>query len=103
MAFLVLGVTTFAPVVVLCIWIAASFGLSRTALFSSYMNKHIPSAHRATVLSCISMQRTLAIAIVNPIAGKLADWSIPSTMLILGVSALALAAWSQIDEAHLID
>jgi MFS family permease len=102
-AFLILGMTTLIPAVLLCIWIAAGFGLSRTALFSSYMNKHIPSAHRATVLSCISMQRTLAIAIVNPIAGALADWSIPSTLLILGAAALALAAWSQIEEAHLID
>lgn len=102
-AFLILGLTTLVPVVVLCIWTAASFGLSRTALFSSYMNKHIPSAHRATVLSCISMQRTLAIAIVNPIAGALADWSIPSTLLILGAATLALAAWSQIEESHLID
>jgi MFS family permease len=103
LAFITLGLTTMVPVVVLCIWIAASFGLSRTALFSSYMNKHIPSAHRATVLSCISMQRTLAIAVVNPIAGALADWSIPSTLVILGVAALALAAWSQVEEAHLID
>lgn len=102
-ALIVLGLTTLVPVVVLCIWITASFGLSRTALFSSYMNKHIPSAHRATVLSCISMQRTLAIAIVNPIAGALADWSIHSTLLILGAGALGLAAWSRIEESHLID
>jgi hypothetical protein len=102
-AFLVLGMTTRAPVVLLGIWVAASFGLSRTALFSSYMNKHIPSAHRATVLSCISMMRTLAIAVVNPIAGALADWSIPSTLTLLGVAALALAAWSQVEEGDLID
>lgn len=102
-AFLVLGVTTAVPAVVVGIWVVASFGLSRTALFSSYMNKHIPSGHRATVLSCISMQRTLAIAVVNPIAGALADWSIPSTLVILGTAALALAAWSQVEEAHLID
>lgn len=102
-AFIVLGMTTLMPVVVLCIWIAASFGLSRTALFSSYMNKHIPSAHRATVLSCISMQRTLAIAIVNPIAGALADWSIPATLIMLGAAALVLAVLSRVEERYLID
>lgn len=102
-ALVLLGSTTSVPLVVACIWIVASFGLSRTALYSSYMNKHIPSAHRATVLSCISMQRTLAIAIVNPIAGALADWSIPATLVILGLGALGLAAGSRVEEAHLID
>lgn len=102
-ALIALGLTSMAPLVIVCIWIAASFGLSRPALYSSYMNKHIPSAQRATVLSCISMQRTLAIAIINPIAGLLADWSIPSTLMILGSVTLALATVSRVEDAHLID
>jgi MFS family permease len=102
-AFVLLGLTTAIPVVVLCILIAASFGLSRTALFSNYMNKHIPSAQRATILSCISMLRTLAIAIVNPIAGFLADWSIGGALLILGAVALGLATLSAVEERHLVE
>ena len=48
---------------------AFTLGLPRTALFSAYMNKHIPSDKRATVLSFASMVRTLAIVVVNPLIG----------------------------------
>ncbi len=49
------------------------------------------------------MFRMLAIAIVNPICGALADWSLSRTMFILGASAILLALASRVKEEHLID
>lgn len=101
--YIILSVTTFAPVVFAGIILAAGFGLSRGPLFSNYMNKHIPSDKRATVLSTTSMLRTFSIVVVNITAGLLADWSIPKTLLILGIAAVIFPFLSKIKEEHLID
>lgn len=101
--YIILGVTSWAPLVIGGIWISAGFGLSRGPLFSSYMNKYIPSGKRATVLSTTSMLRTFAIVIVNSLAGILSDWSIPYTLLVLGVATIVFSFVSRIQEEHLID
>jgi len=101
--FILLGITTAAPLVIAGIILAAGFGLSRGPLFSNYMNKYIPSDKRATILSTTSMLRTFAIVIVNSVSGILADWSIPNTLLILGASAIVFSFFSKIREEDLID
>jgi len=101
--FIMLGLVHTTVLVVAAIILCAAFGLSREPLFTSYMNKYIPSDKRATVLSTTSMLRTLAICIANPIAGFLADWSIPMTLVIIGCSILAFSMFSRIREEHLID
>jgi MFS family permease len=101
--FILIGLTTFAPLVIIGITFSAGFGLSRLPLFSSYMNKYIPSDKRATILSTTSMMRTLAIVIVNIIAGLLAESSIPNTLLVLGIAMVLFSFFSKIKEEHLID
>jgi MFS family permease len=102
-AFIVLGFTHYMPLVIAAIILSAGFGLTRGPLFSSYMNKYIPSDKRATVLSTTSMLRTFAIVVVNTFAGLLAAWSIPNTLLVLGVATVIFAFLSRIKEEHLID
>jgi MFS family permease len=80
-----------------------SLGHTRAPVFSSYMNKYIPSEKRATVLSMASMLRTLAIVIVNPLIGLLADRSLTAAFYSLGASLIALAIFSRIEEKHLIE
>ncbi len=101
--FIILGLTTFVPLVIAGIILSAGFGLSRGPLFSSYMNKYIPSDKRATVLSTTSMLRTFSIVVVNITAGLLAEWSIPNTLLILGIAIIVFSFLSKIKEEHLID
>lgn len=102
-AYVVLGLTSRPIFVVGAVLLAASFGLSRPPLFASAMNRHIPSEQRATVLSTISMLRTLAVAVVNPIVGWLVDWSMSGALLVVGAAALALATVTRLEEGHLID
>lgn len=102
-AFIVLSFTHYLPLVVAAIILSAGFGLTRGPLFSSYMNKYIPSDKRATILSTTSMLRTLAIVVINTCSGLLADWSIPYTLLILGIATVIFAFLSRIKEEHLID
>jgi MFS family permease len=101
--YILLSITRFAPLVITAIILSAGFGLSRGPLFSNYMNKHIPSDKRATVLSTTSMLRTFSIVIVNITAGILADWSIPNTLMILGIAIIIFSFLSKIKEEHLID
>jgi MFS family permease len=101
--FIVLGVTSYAPVVIAGIILGAGFGLSRGPLFSNYMNKYIPSDRRATILSTTSMLRTFSIVVVNTVSGLLADWSIPYTLLVLGMVVIGFSFLSKIKEEDLID
>ena len=101
--FILLGITRFAPLVIGAVILSAGFGLSRGPLFSSYLNKYIPSDKRATILSTTSMLRTFSIVVVNSVSGLLADWSIPNTLLILGFGTIIFSFLSKIKEEHLSD
>ena len=101
--FIVGGLTTFIPLILLATILGGGFGLSRRPLFVSYMNKYIPSSRRATVLSTISMFRTFALIVANPVVGRLADWSLNYTLIILGITAVGFSLLSRVQEEHLID
>lgn len=101
--FIIGGLTTFLPLVLLAIIIGGGFGLSRRPLFVSYMNKYIPSPKRATVLSSVSMFRTFILAVLNPIVGLMVDWSLNYTLIILGFTAIIFSFISKVEESHLID
>ncbi len=101
--FVVLGLARWAPIIIAFIPITAGFGLSRTPLFISYMNKFIPSDKRATILSVTSMLRTLGICTVNFIAGFLSDWSMNYMLAIVGVVIIILATATKVKEEFLID
>jgi MFS family permease len=100
-AFITLALTRWAPLVIVAIVAGFTFSLPRIPIFGAYMNRHIPSDKRATVLSVTSMCRTLAIVVVNPVIGLLADWSLSGTMALLGGGLVVLACLSRIEERHL--
>jgi MFS family permease len=102
-SFILLSVVQFTPLVIAGILICAAFGLTRGPLFSNYLNKYIPSDKRATILSTTSMLRTFSIVIVNSVSGLLADWSIPNTLMILGIATIVFSFVSNIKEEDLID
>ncbi|MBI4805694.1 MAG: hypothetical protein HY795_10725 [Desulfovibrio sp.] len=82
---------------------AFTLGLPRTALFSAYMNKHIPSDKRATVLSFASMVRTLSIVVANPFIGLVADRSLTVALAGMGAAMVLVTAFSRVEEKHLLD
>jgi Major Facilitator Superfamily. len=100
-AYVLLGlVDTLAAVAVLIV-AGLTFSLPRIPIFSAYMNRYIPSDKRATVLSLTSMCRTLAIVVINPLIGLLADWSVAYTMMILGAALMTVGLFSRIEQRHL--
>ena len=75
---------------------AGGFGLTRWEYMSSYMNKLIPSAERATVLSSVSMFRRLALIFLNPIVGLIAGKSLSLSFLFVGLLPLGLISLQHI-------
>ncbi len=90
-SFAALGLTRSPWAVVPLVVLAVSFGLARAPLMFAELNAHIPSERRATVLSGVSMLRTLAIVLANAAAALGTRASLHGTVLITGVGLVALS------------
>lgn len=97
------GINPTILFILLAIFIGGGLSLSKKPIFESYLNKYIPSPERATALSTIFMFRTLALVILSPVVGMLADWSLNNTLIILGAISIIFPTISKIEEKHLID
>jgi MFS family permease len=101
--FIGLGVFNSAWATVTMIIVTAGFGLSRTPLYISYMNRFIPSDKRATILSATSMARNIGIGLGNLAAAATAQWSIQHMMIINGAIILLFTLATRVKEEHLTD
>ncbi len=100
-AFLGLAATTFWPLVVTGIVAGMAFSLPRVPLFNAAINHHVASSERATVLSFCSMVRTLAIVVVNPVTGLVAQRSLDAALVLMGASLVLVALVSRVGDEHL--
>lgn len=91
-AMLLLAWLRWLPLVVPLVVVAFACSLPRVAIYSARFNALIPSAERATVLSFASMIRTLAIVVLTPFTGLLADRSLALAFAVLG-GLLAVLPW----------
>jgi MFS family permease len=63
-------------------------------LLGTYMNKHIPSERRATMLSVQSLAASVALSL-QPIGGYVADtWGLQAAFLMYGLFTLVGGIWS---------
>ena len=100
--FIALGFSNSARVIIPLIIVVSGFGLSRTPLYISYMNRFIPSDKRATVLSVTSMARNIGIGLANLAAAAIAGWSVRMMVVISGVLIVFFALTTRVKEEHLI-
>ena len=78
--------------------LSGGFGWTRQELMAASMNKHIPSEHRATVLSSISMFRRFVLVLLNPLVGFIASKSLYGALFFVGLLPLAIFFFSPITE-----
>ncbi|MEK7165506.1 MAG: MFS transporter [Patescibacteria group bacterium] len=90
-------------------WLAVTFfslnygsALLQNPLLIDYTNRHIPSENRATLLSFITLLSSLYIAVMGPIIGKVADYSISAAFIVMGALIVTGALFFRIDDKHLI-
>lgn len=81
--------------------LSGGFGMTRLELMSASMNAHIPSEHRATVLSSISMFRRFSLVLLNPLVGFMASKSLFGALFFVGLLPLAIFLFSPVTEEAL--
>jgi MFS family permease len=99
--FVGLGLSRSAWMLVCLIVVTAGFGLSRTPLYISYMNRFIPSDKRATILSVTSMARNIGIGLANLAAAAVSGWSLRYMMIASGAIIIFFALGTRVKEEHL--
>lgn len=90
-------------IAIACMLLIGGFGMTMKPLFYSYMNKYIESKHRATVLSAVSMSKSIVAAITNVIFGYLVDWNVKYTLLGISLITIFFALTSKLEDKHLKD
>jgi MFS family permease len=87
--------------VLIAIFIITGLKIMRSPILSDFMNRHIESRNRATVLSGVSMLEKIIVMILYPIVGLLADFSLWFTFLFLGIATLIFSLMNRIESEHI--
>lgn len=102
-AYIGMGIIDSIIIWIILLTFAQGFGYPRDVLFVNYLNKHIESEERATVLSIISMIKSLIFAIVYLIAGYFMEINWKFTLIAFGSIMLISQIISKVEEEHLLD
>ncbi|MEK6916523.1 MAG: MFS transporter [Nanoarchaeota archaeon] len=99
-----IGVTLLKNVVfvLISIFLITGSKILRAPILSDFMNKHIKSKNRATVLSAVSMFERVVIALLYPLIGILADISLNYALIFLGGVTLVFTFITRIESIHII-
>jgi MFS family permease len=73
----------------------------RAPILSDFINRHVESENRATVISSISLVERGITFLLYPVVGWVADRSLDGVLWSLGVLALVLAVATNLSEAQL--
>ncbi len=100
-AYILLAFTEVTLIGIALILLIIGVGFSRNIIFIGAINENIEEENRATVLSTISMMRSVIITILYPVTGLLVMWNLKYTFIILGISIILLALLSRVKNEHL--
>lgn len=100
---LYLGMAFIIGPIISMVWYILHKGISnlRDPLFSQYLNTHIMSHNRATVLSVISMIVSVYLAIMRLTLGKIANHNLILSFIIMGGLIVLGATLFRINEKHI--
>ena len=99
--FIGLAVSNNLYFVLLSIFLITGLKMLRAPILSDFMNQHIESKNRATVLSSVSLVERIVVTILYPIVGFLADISLSWGFMFLGILALIFTFITRIEENNL--
>ena len=101
--FLPIPIIISLPLIISSIIIVCAFGFTRRVLLINYMNKHIESSERATILSTVNMFQTLLFVSIFPVFGVLVEWSLIFPLIFFGILAIFFSFVFRVKEEYLID
>lgn len=94
--YLILGFSNNWLLAVTGIFVIMCLKVIRLPLLSHFINQHIESHQRATVLSGVSMLQRLCILGLYPVAGLIADVSLQYVFIFLGIITVFFAVISRV-------
>lgn len=103
LAFIFLGLNVYVIPAIVAMIIISGFGLSRFVLVSNYMQKHIESHNRATVLSASSMLQRFGSAVTYPLVGLMVEWSLSYALIVIGAVIVMFSLIPKIKDSYLLD
>jgi len=89
-----MGLSPGLVLALVAIMAVAAGKMLRSPLLHGAMNEHIGSHNRATILSSVSMLKTMFTAVIYIPVGMLADYSLNAALIALGLMTLAFALLS---------
>lgn len=101
MLFLALGYAHSLAFAIPAIFILAGCKMIRVPVLNEFINRHIESENRATVISSVSLLERSVTFLLYPVVGLLAGVSLDYALLALGGVCLAFAAATRLTDRHL--
>lgn len=91
------------PALLIPIFVVAYASMeARNPLFSSYKNDQIKSKNRATVLSLFNMSGMLYVALMSLVFGRIADYSISTAFITIGLLIVLFAIVLRTDKVAVL-
>jgi hypothetical protein len=103
-AFLLIGAGVIKNIyfIMFSILLVTGFKLLRAPILSDFMNRHIDSRNRATILSSVSLLERIMIALLYPIVGIITDYSLNYALVFLGALALIFTIVTRIEDSSIV-
>ena len=99
--FITLGVLHTPAFTIPALFLLVGCKMVRMPVLNEYINRHIESENRATVISSVSLLERSLTFLLYPLVGLLADVSLDYALWLLGVVALLFAATTRLSDRHL--
>jgi MFS family permease len=99
--FIALGFLRGLAFVIPALFILVGCKMVRVPVLNAYINRHIESENRATVISSVSLLERSVTFLLYPVVGLLADARLDYALWLLGGACLFFAAATRLSDRHL--
>jgi MFS family permease len=99
--FIALGLTHILAFAIPALFVLVGCRMVRIPILNGFINRHIESENRATVISSVSLLERLGTFLLYPIVGRLADASPDQALWLLGGVCLVFAVGTRLSSRHL--
>jgi len=99
--FLALGIWRAPAFTIPSLFLLVGCKMIRVPVLNEYINRHIESNNRATVISSVSLLERSVTFLMYPVIGLLADASLDYALWFLGVVAILFATTTRLSDHHL--
>ena len=99
--FIALGILRTPAFAIPALFLLVGCKMVRVPVLNEYINRHIESGNRATVISSVSLLERSVTFLLYPLVGFLADASLDYALWLLGGVAIFLAIATRISDRHL--